>query len=137
MNLSEHVNNILGLTDFSANCHGLQAVESATAVARYYFEKENISFEGWKVSEIPMTDDSGEYPVAVAICLENPSEYLAFTLDLTRSGELFDCCPDDCCEISVGTIREAIHHPRASYGQPEDVEFIRQTARKFDLAVMG
>ena len=114
-NLRQHVNNILGMTNNSYDCRGRQYFESATAIVKDHFAKENISFDGWTVSEVPMIDDSGKYPVAIVICLINSAKKIGISLNIGRDGNLYDVNPDELCEIEMSSIAEAINHPSAKY----------------------
>jgi len=115
MNLQEHTNNILTKTNYNTNCHGLQAIDSATEIAKYYFNQENISFNNWKVREIPLVDNSGKYPISIVLCVNNPIIKKEITLNITKDGQLFSICPDEAEEIEVNTIQEAINNPVSNY----------------------
>jgi len=114
--MKKHIDNIINKTNFRQNCHGLQAVESANQIASHYFQIENIPFENWFIREIPLVDDSGKYPVAVVICINNKIQKKEIELDLTRDGKLFSVCPNgEYVQIEFKTITEAINHPMANY----------------------
>lgn len=114
-NLRDCASSILS-HDYSAyDCRGLAQADAAETIAVFHFVKENIDFTGWHVSEIPLTDNSGEYPVAIVICLENEKKRIGISLDITENGELYGVCPDQYAEIELNTIQEAINHPTAKY----------------------
>jgi len=114
--MKQLIDNIINQTNYSNNCHGLQAVESAEKIASHYFQMENISYANWFVREIPLVDNSGKYPVAVVILVNNKIQRKEIELDLTRDGKLFQVCPNgEYVEIELKTISEAINHPNSNY----------------------
>lgn len=115
MGLQQAAASILSHQYSAFDCRGLAQKEAAEIIVKHYFEQEGISFDGWKVSEIPLVDNSGEYPVAIVICIVNPERRIGIALNITSDGSLFDCNPDDMAEIEVSTILEAINHPTAVY----------------------
>jgi len=115
MTLKQFIDDIINRTNYAVSCHGLQAKDAAEEIAKYYFKKEDISFENWFIREIPLVDDSGEYPVAIALIINNKVNQLDITLNIMRDGNLHSVCPDKFAEIFVNTIKEAINHPTAKY----------------------
>lgn len=113
--MKTYVDDIVNYTNYAVNCHGLQSVDSATEIAKHYFEAEGLSFDGWRVREIPLVDNSGKYPVAVVLCVNNKAKKIEISLNLTRNGDLFSVNPDEAAEIELTTIKEAIEHPTAKY----------------------
>ena len=91
--MKQLIANIINQTNFSNNCHGLQAVESAEKIASHYFQMENISYNNWHVREIPLVDNSGKYPVAVVLCVNNKIQRKEIELDLTRDGKIISSLP--------------------------------------------
>jgi len=115
MDLETSASSILNHNYSAYDCRGLAQADNAGAIARHCFEQEGISFDGWKVSEIPVVDNSGEYPVAIVVCLVNPDRHLGISLNFTAEGKLYSCSPDECCEIETTTVLAAISHPAAVY----------------------
>jgi hypothetical protein len=115
MTLKQYVDDIINLTNYAVSCHGLQAKDAALEIAKYYFKKENISFENWTIREIPLADNSNQYPVSIVLCVNNKIKRVEINLMLTRNGELFCICPDQLEEIELHTIKEAINHSTAKY----------------------
>jgi len=113
--MKKYIDTIINQTNYDLNCHGLQTKDSAEALIHYYFTKENISSLGWKVREIPLVDDSGEYPIAVVVLVNNNQEQKEISLNFTCNGELFSVNPDQPAEIELNTIAEAITHPTAKF----------------------
>lgn len=113
--MKQHADNIINKTNYDNNCHGLQAKQDAETIAEHYFNQENLSYENWFVREIPLTDNNGEYPVAIVLCVNNNQKRIEITLNITREGNLFSVCPDELCEIENSTIKEAISHLSAQY----------------------
>lgn len=113
--MKQYIDNIINLTNYSENCHGLQALPFAEVIAEHYFQSENLSFENWQVREIPLVDDSDKYPVAIVVIINNQKIKKEITLNLTRNGKLFDVNPDPYAEICVNTIKEAIEHESSNY----------------------
>jgi len=114
--MKKHIDNIINKTNFRQNCHGLQAVESANKITSYYFTLENIPFDNWFIREIPLVDNSGNYPVSVVICINNKTLRKEIELDLTRDGKLFSVCPNgEYVQVEFKTILEAMDHPMANY----------------------
>lgn len=115
MDLSLCASGILNHKYSAYDCRGLAQTDNAEQIVKHYFEQEGISFDGWKVSEIPLVDNSGQYPVALAICIVKPVERIGISLNFTPTGGLYDCNPDECCDITTATILEAVNHPSAKY----------------------
>ena len=117
MNLQEHTNNILTKTNYNTNCHGLQAIDSATEIAKYYFNQENISFDNWRIREIPLVDNSGKYPVVIGICITNSILRKEITIYLTKEGNLsgYTCYDEHYNEYDFNSIYDAINHPSSNY----------------------
>ena len=115
MTLKQYVDDIINRTNYAVNCHGLQAEDAALEIAEHYFKKENISFENWTIREIPLVDESGEYPVAICLCINNKVKKLEITLNVMRNGELHSVNPDELAQINLYSIKEAINHPTAKY----------------------
>lgn len=115
MDLETSASSILNHNYSAYDCRGLAQAESAEVLVRHYFEQENISFDGWKVSEIPLVDNSGKWPVAIVVCIVNPVERIGISLNFTVEGSLFNCNPDEYAEIEIDTIKETINHPTAKY----------------------
>jgi len=114
--MKKHIDSIINKTNFRQNCHGLQSIDSAIQIASHYFQIENIPFENWFIREIPLIDDSGKYPVAVVLCINNKILKKEIELDLTRDGKLFSVYPnDEYVQVEFKTILEAINHPMADY----------------------
>lgn len=113
--MEQLINNIINNTNYKLDCHGLQAKEAATKIAKHYFKRENLSFNNWIVREIPLIDKSGKYPVAIVLCVNNKKEEKEISLNLTINGDLFSVNPDELCQIDLNTIKEAINHPTAKY----------------------
>lgn len=113
--MQQYVDAIISGTDYSVSCHGIQAVNAAEKIMQYYFTVENIPVKGWAVREIPVADGSGEYPVAVVLCVCNRAEHQEITLNIARNGSLNSCCPDQQAEIYLNTIKEALEHPASRY----------------------
>lgn len=114
--MKKYVDEIINRTNYSASCDGLQAADAATSIAKHYFEDEGLSFDGWRVREIPVVDDSGKYPVAIALCVDNQEQQREITLNITRDGDLYSVCPDETAIIELASIRKAIEHPTSKYG---------------------
>jgi hypothetical protein len=81
--LVEAVDAIIRLTDYSTNCRGLQAREQATAIAKHYFQQENVPFEGWRVTEIPLAEAN-----EVIIIVYNQFRNKDLTLCVDQNGKL-------------------------------------------------
>jgi hypothetical protein len=113
--MKKYVDEIISRTNYDISCHGLQAFAAANEIAKGYFAIENIPFDGWKVREIPVADDSGEYPVAVVLCVCNDTVKKEISLNITRDGKLFNVNPDMLCEIDTLTILEAINHESSKF----------------------
>jgi hypothetical protein len=113
--MKQCVDDIINRTNYAVSCHGLQAKDAAIEIAKHYFVKEDISFENWAIREIPLVDNSGEYPVAIALIINNQVKKLEITLNIMRDGNLHSVCPDELAEIFVNTIKDAINHPTAKY----------------------
>jgi hypothetical protein len=113
--LKQYADDIINRTNYTINCHGLQAGDAAIEIAKHYFAKESIPFENWTIREIPLVDDSGEYPVAICLCVNNEVKKLEITLNIMHDGKLHSICPDELAEIYKTTIKDAINHPTAKY----------------------
>lgn len=114
--MKKYVDEIINRTNYSASCDGLQAADAATSIANHYFEDEGLSFDGWRVREIPVVDDSGKYPVAIALRVDNQEQQREISLNITRNGELYSVCPDETAIIELVSIRKAIEHPTSKCG---------------------
>ena len=113
--LKEHIDNILGKTNYDASCRGTQAMGDADALVKHHFEKEGLSYTGWHITEIPVADASGKYPIAVVCCLINSNKRKSISVNFDRNGNIFDVNPDELCTISLPNIKEAIEHTASKY----------------------
>lgn len=113
--MNQYIQAILNNTDYNVSCRGLNQKDSALSLVKPMFESENISLDNWKVSEIPVADNSGLYPVAVVVCMVNQTIKRGFSLDFNTDGKAISICPDELCNIEVNTIAEAIAHKASKF----------------------
>lgn len=101
------------------SCRGLEGAAIATKVVADLFRDEGLDFNNWYVSEIPVADDSGKYPTAVAICIVNNVMHIGIEICVSAD-RLFCCaCPGD-SDIELDSIYKAINHSLARFKSDEE-----------------
>jgi|GEM_PF-4889729 len=97
------------IVNFDISCRGLQGKDLAEKLVSKFFKKENLSFDGWHVAEIPLT---GEH---VCICIENLETKQAIALYFKEDDSLTNIAVGQCDEAYCESIRDAIKHPKSYY----------------------
>ena len=97
------------------SCRGLEGAPAIETLVSKAFAADGITFDGWKISEIPVADNSGNYPVAVVVCVCNPALRRGISVNFTADGALYDVTPDELAQIRLSSIAEAISHPDSIY----------------------
>jgi len=104
--LKELAKQIIESVDFATNCRGLQAKDQATEIARILFENENLSFENWQVTEIPVATFETDYPTNIEIICYNATTDQEVSLGINLNGDL--TCASDEEYNELNTITEAL-----------------------------
>jgi hypothetical protein len=129
------IRSIIDSVNYDTNCKGLQAKETATELIKILFASENISFEGWKVVEIPLVDDSGKYPVAVVVCIYNADKKIELSINLTADGIIFDVGEDD--TTAVKTISEAIKNYTMTFREMVERQIEKRDRQTINIYPVG
>lgn len=106
---------LIRIVNSGTSCRGLEGKTGATELVKAVFDAQQASFEGWRVTEIPLADDSGEYPIALCVCIENEELEKGISVYFTKEGEFAKAAardlsyPETCyVEASFKTVHEAI-----------------------------